>query len=113
MLCCLGCSQPKRPTEVNSTAVWAESAKTGFWQVCTTTEEGGIHCTIWNKGGTVLLDERFLPLDGGPAPKSSDLRLRGGGPCTGPYQVCLANGRILLPQSMFEKLKAFIEGRKD
>ena len=112
MLCCVGCSPPMRPSGVAPAAVWVESAKTGYWQVCGTTEQREVHCTIWNKLGTVLLDETFLPLDGGSAPVEGELRLRESGPCTGSYQVCLTNGRILLPQSMFERMKTLFEGKR-
>ncbi len=98
---------------MSSAAAWVESAKTGFWQDCSLNTENGVHCTIWNKGGTVLMDEPFLPLDDGPSPILSDLHLRSGGACTGPYQVCLVNGRVLVPQSMFERMKAFIEREKN
>jgi hypothetical protein len=57
------------------------------------------------------MDERFLPLDGGPAPINDDLAISDGA-CTGPYEVCLKNGRMLLPQSMFERMKAIIQARK-
>jgi hypothetical protein len=48
------------------------------------------------------MDERYLPLDGGAQPASDQL-LISDRPSTGPYEVCLKNGRILVPQSMFER----------
>jgi len=112
IVCCLGCSQPQRPTGIGPAALWVESAKTGYWKVCSATERAGVHCTIWNKGGTVLMDEDFLPLDGGRAPISDDLAISDGA-CIGPYEVCLKNGRILVPESMFERMKAVIQGPKN
>jgi hypothetical protein len=100
------------PAQVPSGSTWVEGAKTGWWQHCANTGTSTTHCTIWNKGGDVLLDEEFLPLDGGSVPSGDSLKLQGGGPCTGVYQVCLANGRILLPRSRFTELKDFIEGRR-
>lgn len=114
ILCCLACSRPKRPTEVPAAAVRVEGAKTGYWQICTVGGSAQLHCTVWNDGGTVLMDETYLPLDEGPAPQNKELQIRPDEICKGgPYQVCLINGRILLPQSMFERLKAFIEGGKN
>jgi len=109
-LCWLGCSRPERPADVAPAAYWVESAKTGYWQVCWTTEVGGVHCTIWNGEGTILMDEGYLPLDGGPAPTKDALSING--TSCGPYEVCLDSGRVLLPQSMFERSKALFQGRR-
>ena len=109
VVCCLGCSQPKRPIEVATSAVRVEGAKTGYWQICSIDEHGQVHCTIWNDAGTIQKDETFLPLDEGPRPQKAELQIRPGEICTGPYQVCLTNGRILLPQSQFQQLKEFLK----
>lgn len=105
------CGHPRRPPNVPAASTFVEGAKTGWWQHC---ESSGaaIHCAIWNKVGDVLLDEEFLPLDGGAIPSRDSMALRSGGPCTGVYQVCLSNGRILLPRSRFHELKDFIEGKR-
>ena len=59
------------------------------------------------------MDETYLPLDERPAPQDKELQIRPGEICKGgPYQVCLANGRILLPQSMFRTMKTFIDGAR-
>jgi hypothetical protein len=97
---------------VPSGSTWVEGAKTGWWQHCNNAGASTTHCTIWNEGGEVLLDDEFLPLDGGSVPSDDSLKLRGRGPCTGVYQVCLSSGRILLPRSRFNELKDFIEGRR-
>lgn len=108
----VNCGSPRRPPNVPAQATWVEGAKTGWWQRCINTERQTTRCTVWNEGGEVLLDEPFLPIDGGPAPSTESLVLRGRGPGTGVYQVCLANGPILVPQSRFSELKESIEGRK-
>lgn len=100
-----------RPPAVSHAAVWVEGGKWGYWQQCEVMDSR-IRCTIWNEGGKALLDEEFRPFDGGVLPTSTDLQLRRGGACTGPYQVCLKNGRILLPVSRYDELKAFLEGRR-
>lgn len=99
----LGCSSPSRPPSVAADATWVETSKTGLWQQCEVTDTQTIHCTVWNAGGVVLMDEPYLPLDGGPPPSAKDLRLKKTG---GGYEVRLTNGRILAPQSLFQRMKA-------
>ena len=105
LLCLIGCSEPERPGVVPPEATRVEGPKTGYWQICRLNAGIQIHCTVWNDAGTVLKDETYLPLDEGPTPREGDLRIRAGEICSGPYQVCLINGRILLPASQFEQLK--------
>jgi hypothetical protein len=109
ILCLYGCSQPKRPLAVAIGAVRVEGAKTGYWQICNLGQNAEVHCTVWNDAGSVLKDETYLPLDEGPAPHEGDLQIRKANICSGPYQVCLANGRILLPESQFEQLKVLMK----
>ena len=91
-------------------AVRVEGAKTGYWQLCRLDANRRVHCTVWNDAGKVLKDETYLPLDEGPAPTENDLRIRGGEVCSGgPYQVCLTNGRVMLPESQFDQLKTFLK----
>ena len=111
-LLCTACSKRERPANVSADATWVEGGKFGYWQMCQLTIDENTHCTVWNEGGEILLDEKFLPIDEKARPAASELQqLRDGGPCTGPYQVCLSDGRILVPASRFADLKAFIEGR--
>lgn len=106
----LGCSSPTRPQVVPEGAIRIEGAKTGYWQICQPDASARVHCVVWNDAGTVLKNETYLPLDEGPAPSQNDLRIRGGELCRGgPYQVCLANGRILLPESQFDQLRMFLK----
>jgi len=103
MMVCVACSPPNRPANVSALAVWAESAKTGYWKSCAA-DQAGIHCTIWNQTGSVLKDERFLPLDGGRLPSAEELHVKSAGN-GGPYDIRLDNGRLLVPESMFSKYK--------
>ena len=113
LLCLAACSRRERPAGVTADATWVEGSKTGYWQRCDSVAGDGIRCTIWNASGMVLLDEQFRPLDSGPRPTLQELkRLRSRGPGTGPYQVCLSNGRILLTNSRYDELKRFVEGRQ-
>jgi hypothetical protein len=109
ILCLFGCSEPKRPTGVTPGATRVEGAKTGYWQTCSIGQGPRVHCTVWNDAGTVLKDETYLPLDEGPTPQEADLQIRAGEICSGPYQVCLTNGRILLPESQFDQLKVLMK----
>jgi hypothetical protein len=109
LLCCLGCSEPDRPLAVTPGAVRIEGAKTGYWQICGIGQDARVHCKVWNDAAVVLKDEIYLSLDEGAAPQEADLRIRPGDICSGPYQVCLTNGRILLPESQFEQLKIFMK----
>ncbi len=111
VLLCFGCARPDRPANVAEGSTWVQSVKGGYWQHCEGTSAGQTHCTVWNQNGKVLVDDVFLAIDNGPIAPETLVRLRTAGPCTGTYQVCLADGRILLPASRFDELKAFIEGR--
>ncbi len=113
LLACSACSPPTLPTGVAADSAWVESVKGGYWQRCEVSSPDGVRCTIWNAKGIVLVDEAFRPIDGGPLPTAAMLaHLRTGGPCTGAYQVCLSDGRILLPISRYDEMKAFIKGRR-
>lgn len=105
LLCTAACSPPRRPGAVPTDAVYVEYAKVGCWQKCKRAGQGPVNCTIWNQAGLVLQDQTFLPVDDGPLPTETDLRLRNSGSCTGVYQVCLANGRILVPESLFDRMR--------
>ena len=98
----LSCSDSKRPDGVPSSAVRVESAKTFYWKACEALAGGKVHCTIWNGGGTVLMNENFVPQDGGPTPTDLHVLER---PCASPYSVCLADGPILVPESMFDRMR--------
>lgn len=109
---CAACGPPDRPKNVPRDSTFVDGGKSGYWQRCKALPDDVVWCTVWNQGGAVLLDERFRPIDEGPVPSVEELRsLRAGGPCTGAYRVCLSNGRMLLPHSRFDELKAFHEGR--
>ena len=105
ILSSIGCSRRVRPTVVPESAVWSDSAKTGYWKTCSFSYDEQVHCVTWNESGTVLINERFLPLDGKPGPVLAELLIRGED-CSGPYRVCLVNGRILVPESMVDRMGA-------
>ena len=118
MLYCAACNwsdQPvllehRRPPSVPSDAVLVQLAKGGVWQHCEVeASTGKDRCQIFNWRGGLLYDEIFLPYDQGPSVTTSDLRIPRYVPAVGPDWVCLENGRILLPASRFDELKAFLD----
>lgn len=118
MLHCTACNwsdQPvfldnRRPASVPADAVLVQLAKGGVWQRCELEATTGKNrCQIFNWKGGLMYDEIFLPYDGGTALGTSDLRIPRYVPAVGPDWVCLENGRILLPASRFEQLKAFLD----
>jgi hypothetical protein len=110
ILLLFGCTHPNRPATVASSAKWVPSAKTGYWQACSVSESQAnkLSCTVWNENGTVLISEGYLPLDGGTIPVSDKLSIADG-PCKGPYEVCLEDGRVFAPASIFEREKALFQ----
>ena len=103
-------STPMRPNNVPPDSVYVVGAYVGRWERCSyEPNEDANHCQIFNAGGNVLSDERFLPYDGGKAAKDSELKIVSNSDITGPQYVCLANGRILIPKSHFENQKRAID----
>ena len=108
-----GCSRKSsvvRPANVPSEATYVAGAKVGWWQQCEPATGGQpVHCRIWNGAGLNLVDEGFLPYDGGPPPKAEELKISSDPTFPGPDRICLSNGRVLLPQSRFDELKKFVD----
>lgn len=99
---------PKRPSTVPDNAVFVAGEKTGWWQVCFATDQGATYCRVFSKSGNLLVNEEFLPYDGGPGPTSSDLVLDPKNRHSDVYRVALRSGRILLRKSMFAQSKEVI-----
>jgi hypothetical protein len=53
----------------------------------------------------VLVDEVFLPYDGGAPIQPAQLKIPRHALGAGPYWVNLENGRILIPKSRFDEIK--------
>ena len=109
----MGCAvnhESSRPPNVSGNAVLVRGAKVGWWQSCSIDNaERKVHCTIWNAGGHVLYEDVFVPYDEGPAPTASELQIPTDPKYPGPDRICLHNGRILIPQSEFSRLKRFFD----
>ena len=113
-LLCLACGRKSdvvRPAEVPTSAIYVAGGKAGgWWQLCTSASAGkSVHCRIWNGAGLLLVDENFLPYDGGAQPTPDELKIPNETTFPGPDRIFLANGRVLLPQSRFDELKIFVD----
>jgi hypothetical protein len=102
-------SPPRRPSNVPGDAVFVEGAKTGWWQSCSHTSQNVTMCRVYNKGGQVIVDEEFLPYDGGPQPTVSELVLDPRNHYSDVYRIALKNGRLLLRKSMFAQSKELLD----
>ena len=100
---------PRRPDNVPSDAVFVEGAKTGWWQSCSVTDQGLTTCRVFSTTGQTIVDEEFLPYDGGPPLIASELVLDPKNRYSDAYRVCLKNGRILLRKSMFKQTKELLD----
>ena len=113
LLLCFNCGHEAivRPSGLPLDATYVAGGKVGgWWQHCTTANVGeAVHCWIWNGGGLVLLDEEFLPYDGGAAPTAEELKILPDPTFPGPNLIFLANGRVLLPLHGFEDMKLFVD----
>ena len=111
LLCCLACDDKVvRPPGVPGDATFVRGAKIGWWQRCTPgVGHEGVHCQIWNGAGLVLVDEEFLPYDGGPTPTPEELKIPSDANFAGPDRIFLANKRVLLPRSRFDELRKFVD----
>src|SRR5579859_6149111 len=113
-LLCFACgrrSEVVRPAEVPSDATYVAGGKVGgWWQQCTSAKAGqAVHCRIWNGAGLVLVDEEFLPYDGGAPPTADELKIAPDPTFPGPDRIFLSNSRVLLPRSRFDELKIFVD----
>lgn len=100
---------PKRTENVPANAAFVKGSKTGWWQSCAKTKSGSITCRVISVAGQSLLDEEFLPYDGGPLPTTPELVLDPNNRYSSAYRVCLKNGRILLPKSMYQESKKLLD----
>src|SRR5579862_3851107 len=109
MLIC-GC-QPERPVGVPADSSYMVGGKeTWWWERCFYDSTHNVdRCQSFNKNGLVLEDEVYLPFDGGKPALPSELVIDPGAKLTGPYVICLKNGRILLPQSDFANQMRFVD----
>lgn len=106
-----GCRRP-RPNNIPRDSVYVEGGEAGWWQHCSyDPNQDADYCQIFNLSGEIIEDEIFLPDDGGRAAKASELDINGNALFSGPYIVCLRNGRILIPKSDFDNQKRGIDSR--
>lgn len=101
-----GCSRaPVRPQGVPTSSVFVPAAKGGYWHTCRLDQtDQECRCTIYLGDGRIVYDEVFLPYEGSTPIEEKDLKITPDG--TGDT-VKLANGRLLLPQSDYKKVKLY------
>lgn len=109
-LAAIGCGGVARPEGVPQDATYVAGVKVGWWQDCRLeTGESAVRCKVWNQRGLVLEDGYFLPYDGGPQPTATELKIDAEPKFPGSDLVYLVDGRILLPESRFGKMKDFVD----
>jgi len=102
--------RPRRPSNVPDDSVYVVGAKVGWWERCSYESKRDVdRCQIFDEGGDIVSDEDFLPYDGGPAAKRSELDVVSDSDLAGPQYVCLRNGRILIPKSHFDSQKRYLD----
>ena len=115
LLLCSACTERAdaiRPEGVPREATYVAGGKVGgWWQMCAPDVAGrGPHCSIWNRVGTKLWDEEFLPYDQGSLPAPDEIKIPTDGWLAGADRVCLETRRVLFPKSRFEELKRWLNG---
>ena len=115
MILCSACghkSDVVRPRGVSPEATYVLGGKFGgWWQQCMSAANSqAVRCSIWNGAGLVLVNEEFMPYDGGAPPTGDELKISTDPAIpSGPDRVFLSNGRVLLPRSRFDELQKFID----
>ena len=102
--------QRARPRNVPSDAVFVQFDKGAVWQRCAIEPATSfVRCEIFSEKGRAEHDESFFPYDQGPTLKPSELVVSAKDPQAGPDWVCLENGRILMPGSRHDYVKALLD----
>jgi len=105
--------ESRRPANVPADATLVDQAKGGVWKCCTFDPQKMVNrCEIYNWGGHILIDEEFIPYDGGGPVPAAELRIPKYSPLAERDTIYLQNGRILLPRSQFERLKKEVDWLK-
>jgi hypothetical protein len=102
--------QTPRPRNVPSDAVFVQFEKGAVWQRCAIEPVTSfVRCQIFGEKGRTEHDESFFPYDQGPTLEPSELTVASKDPDAGPDWVCLENGRILMPGSRYDYVKALLD----
>lgn len=95
-----------RPPNVPKDAVYVVTSL-GFWQHCTYDSGRRIdQCQIWNRVGAVLVEDDFVPYDGGLPATQDQLQIVDAE--SGPDRIALRNNRILIPKSREAQMRRFL-----
>jgi hypothetical protein len=102
----VSCSAP-RPQNAPADAVKVIAPKgTGPWQSCKLTQEGQVHCWMYNDRGEVLYDDIFVVYSGAQPRSGSDLRISSDG---GEQWIRLENGTVLIPRTQRAEMTGFLD----
>ena len=99
---------PPRPANVPPDAIRLGGAKASWWVTCAVKSDANV-CQVFNSGGLLLIDDAFLPLDGGSPVSTRDLRINVRESQIG--SLCLENGRVLVERRHLVE-KRFVEIEK-
>jgi hypothetical protein len=101
---------PPRPANVPSQAVFVEGAKNGWWANCTFIASSNINqCSVYGVSGNVILEGEFKPFDGGSPVSPDQLMIDNKNSLSSIHRICLKNGRVLIPVSLFDQEHDFLE----
>ena|SRR5689334_22205035 len=101
--------EPDKPSSVPTAAVLVRLPKNYWWKYCWYEPvDSQDHCRVFNRVGDLITDDIFLPYDGGPPLQPSELQIDS--QLSFGDWVWLKNGRILLPQSNFARVKSLLNG---
>jgi hypothetical protein len=112
----LGCSPswpfeelPPRPANVPADAVRLGGAKASWWVKCVYRPDGNT-CQMFNSGGKLLWDERYLPYDGGRPVAENELQIDAKKSMIS--ELHLRNGRILISERGFDHFKQALDNER-
>jgi hypothetical protein len=100
---------PPRPANIPKDAVQLFGGKTCWYVKCSYRPEGNT-CQMFNAGGTLLWDERYLPYDGGLPVAENDLQIDAKKSMIS--ELRLKNGRILISERGFDGFKRALDNER-
>jgi hypothetical protein len=96
-------NHPPRPANVPPSATLILRGFDAFWQYCWVDQTiNRDRCQIFNRGGTILRDDIFIPYDGSDLVLADKLKI---GPSGNSAYVKLEDGTVLIPQKNYDAIK--------
>ena len=101
---------PSRPANVPRGAVFVATAKIGWWELCSFDPvRRSNYCRLFFTDGRVAREGEFLPYDGGAPATNDELQIDPHTHYADSFRIILRNGRILLPKSVYDEQKKFLD----